>query len=325
MDICVVVPTYNRAKFIPFTLDSILRQTHAPREVIVVDDGSTDDTAETLRQFDNRIKYFRIENSGEFVARNFGVTQTTCPWIAFCDSDDLWDKDKLRYHVTLHEAAPHVEYSFSDFVIVSGNQSSSMRKFDGAPRNYWSSGKKVVAEDCWVFDESLYERLIAYQPIFPSSVFMRRSHFYRLGAWNTTFARDRVVDFEFHLRCVADPPVGVVNRPLVGIRKHPGNFSGNLINMLLGEIDVLNFALEHHKRAQLCAEAIRASIGRRQLNALDAAFLAGRFDLVKELYLEIQGVRPPLKATLKYIISNLNNTTRTVLARNLIRPRRANH
>jgi hypothetical protein len=242
------------------------------------------------------------------------VMQSRCPWIAFCDSDDLWRTDKLLFHVMLHQAEPEVEYSFSDFAIVSDDRWSSTRKFDGAPFGYWEAGRAVVAQDCWVFRQNLYERLVVYQPIFPSSVFISRVQFDRLGGWNTSFDRKRIVDFEFHLRCVAVPPIGVVNRPTVGIRKHASNLSDNLINMLLGEIDVLRFALEHHPVARSYGETIRQSIARRQLNALDAAFVVKDFSLVRQLYREMADVRRAPKTTLKYAISLLPSTVRASLA-----------
>ena len=100
--ISVVVPTYNRASLIGETIESILSQSYPPAEVIVVDDGSTDATESTIRSFPSTVKYYRIENSRTPAARNFGVSQAASPWIAFCDHDDLWTRDKLANQIALH-------------------------------------------------------------------------------------------------------------------------------------------------------------------------------------------------------------------------------
>ena len=317
MDISVVIPTYNRAGLLPLTLNAVLGQSHAPAEVIVVDDGSTDASEAVVKQFAGRARYYRIDNSGEFVARNFGVAQSHCEWIAFCDSDDLWHPDKLHWHAVLHRACPELVYSFSDFVIISDGVWGNQQKFDVAPAGYWEAGRTVVAEDCWVMRESLYERLIAYQPIFPSSVFIGRGFFDRLGGWYTQFDRKRIVDFEFHLRCVAEPPIGAIHRPLVGIRKHTSNISNNIINMLQGEIDVLNYILQNHEHAPQYRDTILRSISRRQTDALDAAFLLGNYQLVRDLYREmVPGVRSP-KIRAKYAVACMPAQLRDPVARAL--------
>jgi glycosyltransferase involved in cell wall biosynthesis len=88
----VVIPSYNRATLIGGTLNSVLEQTYINFEVIVVDDGSTDNTAEVVKPFldDYRVKYFKIKNSERGAARNFGVRQAKGDYITFLDSDDVF-------------------------------------------------------------------------------------------------------------------------------------------------------------------------------------------------------------------------------------------
>jgi glycosyltransferase involved in cell wall biosynthesis len=318
MDISVVIPTYNRADLLRITLDAVLAQSHAPAEVIVVDDGSTDTTAATARGYGDRVRYFCIENSGEFVARNFGVAQARHPWIAFCDSDDLWTPDKLHWHVVLHRACPELRYSFSDFVIVSDDTWGTTQKFDQAPAGYWEAGRTEVADNCWVMRDSLYERLVAYQPIFPSAVFINRDYFDSLGGWYTGFdPRKRIVDFEFHLRCAGNPPIGAIHRPVLGVRKHASNISGNILRMLLGEVDVLRYALQHHPQAAQCRDTILRSIARRQRDALDAAFVAGDYRLVQDLYRDLPAATRAAKTRAKYLVAILPPPLRDPLARTL--------
>lgn len=93
--ISVVIPTYNRSAQVVAAVESVLQQTLLPFEILVVDDGSTDDTAEALSLFKDLIRYLRIPNGGASSARNHGVREASGNWIAFLDSDDTWHSEKL--------------------------------------------------------------------------------------------------------------------------------------------------------------------------------------------------------------------------------------
>jgi glycosyltransferase involved in cell wall biosynthesis len=93
--VAVVIATYNRANFLPETIDSVLQQNFQDFELIVVDDGSTDGTRTLLKSYASRLSYFYQENRGPSAARNLGVRHARAPWIAFQDSDDLSKPDHL--------------------------------------------------------------------------------------------------------------------------------------------------------------------------------------------------------------------------------------
>lgn len=95
--VSVVIPTFNRAAFVGAAVDSVLAQTGEAFvcEVIVIDDGSVDDTALVLERFGTRIRYLRTENRGVSAARNLGIREARSDWIAFLDSDDVWHPTKL--------------------------------------------------------------------------------------------------------------------------------------------------------------------------------------------------------------------------------------
>lgn len=108
--ISVVIPAFNSARFLPAALESILNQTLPPTEVIVVDDGSTDNTADAVEPFRDRVTYIQRESFGPAATRNFGIGLTTGEFIAFLDADDLWHPEKLARQMAAFEANPALDY-----------------------------------------------------------------------------------------------------------------------------------------------------------------------------------------------------------------------
>ena len=113
MNISVIIPTYNRFEVLQRALKSVYSQTFQPKEVIVIDDGSTDDTSKIQNLFP-QIKYFYQENAGVSSARNLGINKSTCEWMAFLDSDDEFHVDKLNLHVEFHKYNPNILVSYTD-------------------------------------------------------------------------------------------------------------------------------------------------------------------------------------------------------------------
>src|SRR5258708_39227798 len=93
--ISVIIPTYNGFERLKTTIQSVLDQSFAPTDIIVVDDGSTDRTPEIASIYGDRIRYIRTENGGQQRARNHGVSISTGTWIALLDHDDMWEPDYL--------------------------------------------------------------------------------------------------------------------------------------------------------------------------------------------------------------------------------------
>jgi len=116
MNISVIIPTYNRASLIERAVGSVLEQTFKSREIIVVDDGSTDNTAEVIKNIDSPlVKYVFRKNGGPGAARNTGVKIATGDWIAFQDSDDVWRPDKLEKQVEHIRKNPEYGLIYSSY------------------------------------------------------------------------------------------------------------------------------------------------------------------------------------------------------------------
>ena len=303
-EVSVVVPTFNRAPLLVPTLSSLKQQSHRAAEIIVVDDGSTDDTEEIVKRYGQGVKYVRIENSGQCRARNVGVAASTTPWIAFCDSDDLWHPDKLALQARLVDRAPDVEYSFTNFRLVIDGVWSDTTKFDSSPGDYWNVPKRALEKDLFVIDEPMFERLLWHQPIFPSTIMMKRSFFEDVGRWKESLGRTVSEDLEFTLRCVNRPPIGVVSAPVAGIRKHTSNFSRDKLRETLGEIQILRDVLANNPAAKEYERSLKQEIVRRSARAAEGAFEAGDFDVVVEMLKAVPRDQRSWKLHFKSVIAH---------------------
>ena len=118
--VTVVIPTYNRMKYLSRSIGSVLSQTYRPANIIVIDDGSTDDTATTVRQFEKHVKYVYQNNSGVSQARNRGIAEAKEEWIAFLDSDDEWYPHKLENQFEILCRYSHLKWSSENFHVSYG-------------------------------------------------------------------------------------------------------------------------------------------------------------------------------------------------------------
>ena len=304
-DVSVIVPTFNRAPLIGETIDSILAQSVAPAEVIVVDDGSTDDTAAALARFGPRVRYHRIENSGPSAARNAGVAIATGAWIAFCDSDDLWRPNKLERQLRLHALCPTVEYSLTDFDEVVSGEWRRWSVFATVPPSLLQQHRRVVAETIWIYEASLYRSYLLGLPIWPSTLLMSKRRFETLGGFDERFSKGLSEDLDFHLRNVGVPPIGILAEPVVGIRKHPENRSADLVRNLLDQLKILEYAVATHAAARPCMDVLLDEIQNRRARAAGRAFASGRLDIVRDLAPSIERRHRDWKATIKFAVASL--------------------
>ena len=146
-NVSVIIPTYNRADKVRSTIESVLAQTFSDLEVIVVDDGSSDDTGKILREiYGDRIRYFAQANQGVSVARNKGIEEARGEWIAFLDSDDLWERDKLEWQVkALDKCGPKCGACYTDTRLFNHPETRTL--FQMAEESYRHEGTMGVNKD----------------------------------------------------------------------------------------------------------------------------------------------------------------------------------
>lgn len=129
--VSVVIPTYNTAAFVGRALDSVLAQSWADHEVLVVDDGSTDGTAAVLAAYGERVRVLAQANAGPAAARNLGLRQARGRYVAFLDADDWWLPAKLVRQVELLDARPEIGFCSTATRVVAQ---------DGTPAGDWPCG-----------------------------------------------------------------------------------------------------------------------------------------------------------------------------------------
>ncbi len=300
----IVVPTYNRADLFGETLNALLAQTRLADEIIVVDDGSTDATQAALEAYKARINCIRIENSGELVARNTGLRAAKTRLVAFCDSDDIWAPDCLQTLAAQWQATPDLFACYANFRILRNGTLSSETKFDSAPDNFWQDLQETSAET-GIFTTPIVAQLLKFQPFFPSCMMVCREKFVAAGGWDEGASRLVGSDFATTLRVAANPPIGVVRRPLVTIRKHASNFSADTEKMNLGDATVLDYVLRTRPGLASLAPQIRQSMAMRRQAALDSAFSRRDFAAVRAIYALLPPGAPSPKQRAKRAIAAL--------------------
>lgn len=277
--ITLVIPTYNRANLIAETIDSALAQTVPFLEIIVVDDGSSDNTSTVLAPYAGRVQMITVANGGVQRARNIGVAAARGEFVVLCDSDDLLAP---TYLATMREwLAQHAECDsvYSNFVTFD-ETGVNADKFSGAPANFFSGAQRSGA--FWHAIPDLYARTLAYQPMFPSGSLIRRNVYTAIGGYDPQFNGVGAEDYEFTLRLIDRAEVSLCVTPLVKVRKHANNDSNDNVRQERGCVQILEFALSHHTSAAQHRVAILDSIDQRRIDIFNGAFARGAFDIANE-------------------------------------------
>jgi glycosyltransferase involved in cell wall biosynthesis len=209
--VSIIIPTYNRRQLIARSIKSVLNQTYRDFELIIVDDGSTDDTSEVVAGFnDERIRYIRCEeNRGEAAARNMGIKVARCVYIAYQDSDDEWLPEKLARQMELLEDAPP-----QLGVIYTG---------------FWKTEnhRRIYIPFSWVNQKNgdIHQELLKGNFIGSPVVLIKKECFDRVGLFDERLRN--LVDWEMWLRISKCYHFKYINEPLVIAHYHSDNVSSN--------------------------------------------------------------------------------------------------
>ncbi|MEI7888157.1 MAG: glycosyltransferase [Actinomycetes bacterium] len=243
MQVSVVIPCYNSLQFLPATLDAVLAQElpltlQDEFEVILVDDGGSDELGAWAQQRgDDRVRVVRQENAGVSAARNLGIESANGSFVAFCDSDDMWNPRAMAELYSCFDADPRIglAYGFYEVVNAAGESTGRIRT-------------SQIQGDAW-------EQFLTSNPVGASAVMVRREVFGQVG--NFAENRDRfrvdVEDWELWIRIAAVWRVGLTPTVVVRYRRHDGNSSTDLDSLEAAYRNMLEvvFAGVGPKRAAL--------------------------------------------------------------------------
>ena len=224
--VSVVIVTYNKAETLGPAIESVLRQTYTHFEILVVDDGSTDSTADRVKAFGNRVRYLWKENGGTGSARNLGIAQAQGQYVAFLDGDDLWLERKLELQLAAFEREPGIV----------GTQASA----------FCVNEKLEVTEvrTCTPAQDTLLDFLLFHNlPAFSSTLVVRKECIRALGGFGT----DLVIlsDWDLACRLARAGTLRSVPEHLVLYRHYPGNQSRDVgIHIEPGVRSLKRFFLE---------------------------------------------------------------------------------
>jgi GT2 family glycosyltransferase len=233
--VSVVVPTYNRAHLIRRTVESVLAQGYAPLEIVIVDDGSTDDTRAVLERAyggDERVRYVYQENRGPAGARNRGFREARGEYVALLDSDDAWHPWKLSLQVRCMELHPELGMTWTDMEMIDpqGNvvDRAYLRRMYHAyqlfsddelfsrsfPLREVAPDLAPMAGEARLRTGDIFSKMIMGNLVHTSTTLLRRSRLEQVGGFDESL-RHSGEDYDFHLRTCREGPVGLLDLPAI--------------------------------------------------------------------------------------------------------------
>jgi glycosyltransferase involved in cell wall biosynthesis len=242
--VSVIIPTYNTEKFIGEALNSVFSQSYRPIEVIVVDDGSTDNTEDIVKNYqtsktsktnETNLIYIYQENGGRASARNTGIRAARGKYVAFLDSDDLWTPGKVKKQVGIMEENKDIDFLFGD-----------KQRFSDNGRIITSSMFKKQSYDKDFFGDSLFVR-DSYRKLLRANFIPTGTVMMRSGCFDITGFFDEGIyaeDYEFWLRAALFINMAYANELWELERDREGSGSKNLKAVYLSKIS----SLEKHER-----------------------------------------------------------------------------
>ena len=212
--VSVVIPNYNGAPFLAEAVSSVIEQDYENIEIIVIDDGSTDNSVELLRKFGPKIRLIETRNGGASSARNFGLVAAKGEYIALLDSDDIWATNKIGLQME------YMKRNDLDLVYCHGQEFGN-----AGGLNFLHEAK--YAGDCYKYFKKYPGRAII--DMGPSTALFKKSRLKRTGLFDASFT-GLAEDWDFFRRYCVGAKVGFCDQVLVFRRNHAGNMSNQSLN-----------------------------------------------------------------------------------------------
>lgn len=227
--ISILMPAYNAGEFIADSIRSVIEQTYVHWELIIINDGSTDNTLSIAQSFsnqDHRIRVISRENGKMAAARNTGIANARGSWIAFLDSDDLWTPDKLEKQIHASRVNPAIDVFYTDGSIFYGNDLERLDPY-----------RTITGI---VFDhKDMYRQLFDYNCVAVLSVMARQSLVERVGNQDEDKLVSGCEDWDYWIRMArAGAKFYGIPEKFFYYRRHANNISANFLKMELAKIAV---------------------------------------------------------------------------------------
>ena len=278
--VSVVIATYNRANYLAETIDSVLSQSFQKFELIVVDDGSTDETRRVVAPYGSRVRYLYQENRGPSAARNLGVRNASARWISIQDSDDLCLPNHLE---TLYGYAnKHPE---SGMVFANGS-------YLGGPAH---DRKTIIPA---AKSRRLAEQGVRLEDLFDKSIVRLQAALISKRCYNDVGGHDETLrismDLDLTFRLISRYPVAYLDEVVFSYRRHSGNISGNQELRLLENIRVIERLLDQNGEAEelLGKRRVAARLAYRYYRLAKGRWKTGERDKSREALREAIRLRP---------------------------------
>jgi glycosyltransferase involved in cell wall biosynthesis len=226
MSVCVVIPAYNSAPFIAAALDSVLAQSHPVSEITVVDDGSSDSTAQIVAAYP-QVKWVSQDHRGPSAARNSGIRHAQCEYIAFLDSDDIWQPDKIEKQLAALAAHPSAAFSFSTLASFFRRDAREVSNQPYMPDELlaWLGARSTESGRAF---GNVYSLLLRANCVLTSSVLVRRSALLEAGLFDESLSHGE--DHELWLRLARRWPAVFITDIIAKYRIHSSSISGHWKN-----------------------------------------------------------------------------------------------
>jgi len=283
--VSVVIATYNRARFLPETIESILKQRFRDFELIVVDDGSKDETPQALEAYGDRIRRFRQENRGPSAARNLGIRHARGRWIAIQDSDDLSTRNHLEVLFGFADRHPGVGMVFANGAYLEG---PAHNRETIIPRE---KSRRLARQGVRLVD--LFEKSI----VRLQAALVSKECLETVGGLDENL---RIcMDLDLAFRLFMRYPVAYLDEVVFLYRKHEGNIGRNQELRLLENIRVVDKLLREHPSASgmLGQARIARRMAYRYYRLAKSRWKAGDGSGAKEAIAQALSLRP---LSLKY-------------------------
>lgn len=218
--VSVILPTFNRAAWLPFAIDSVLKQGYQDFELIVVDDGSQDHTREVLTGYGQTIKWVTQANAGVASARNRGISMAQGDWLAFIDSDDEWHDDFLTILMRYVHSRTDLHMVIADCALIAHRSPHATYFSLNAAQSAFTQAQPASATSSeWRVLERGFEFIVKHPPWQVGSTLMRHQSVLACGLFNSTLKRSE--DLDLIARMALRGPLGLLNTPLVDVHRRP--------------------------------------------------------------------------------------------------------